>query len=109
MTSGRLIIGVGGHAVSIDAATGTEIWRTKLKGSDIVTVHLAGDRVFAGAGGELFCLDEGSGSLLWRNKLKGLGLGLVAFDSGDSTAAGARITAQRRAAAVAGGAATAGA
>jgi outer membrane protein assembly factor BamB len=110
MKQGTLIIGVGGHAVAMDTATGTELWRTKLKGSDIVTVHLVGDRLFAGAGGELFCLDEDSGSILWRNKLKGLGLGLVAFDTGDSTAAGARITQQRRAAAAAaGGAVAAGA
>jgi outer membrane protein assembly factor BamB len=107
MTTGTLIIGVGGHAVALDPATGTEIWRTKLKGSDIVTIHVVDDRVFAGAGGELFCLDEGSGTILWRNKLRGLGLGLVAFDTGDATAAAARIVAQRRAAAAAGGAAAA--
>lgn len=107
MKSGTLIIGVGGYAVAVDTATGTEFWRTRLKGSDIVTVHVVDDRIFAGAGGELFCLDADSGSIVWRNKLKGLGLGLVAFDSGDSTAAGVRITAQRRAAA--GGAAAAGA
>jgi outer membrane protein assembly factor BamB len=110
MNRGTLIIGVGGHAVAVDPSTGTELWRTKLKGSDIVTIHLVDDRVLAGAGGELFCLDEGSGTILWRNKLKGLGFGLVAFDTGDQTAAAARITAQRRAAAAAGGAAaTAGA
>ena len=106
MRPGVLIIGVGGHAVAIDAATGSELWRTRLKGSDIGTVHVVDDRVFAGAGGELFCLDGDSGSLLWRNKLKGLGLGLVTFDTADSTAAGARIIAQRRAAAAAGVAAT---
>ena len=27
-----LVIGVGGHAVAIDPETGTELWRTKLKG-----------------------------------------------------------------------------
>ncbi len=107
MRPGTVIIGVGGHIVALDAASGTEIWRTKLKGRDIVTVHIVGDRIFAGAGGELFCLDGDSGTILWRNKLKGLGLGLVAFDGCDSTAAGARIVAQRRAAAAAGGAAAA--
>jgi outer membrane protein assembly factor BamB len=90
--------------VSIDSATGTEIWRTKLKGSDIVTVHFVEGRLLAGANGELFCLDASSGSILWRNKLKGLGLGLVAFDSGDSLGAAARIDSQRRAAAAAGAA-----
>lgn len=92
---GQLVIGVGGYAVCLDSATGTEMWRTKLKATSIVTVSVSGNRVFAGAGGELFCLDPGSGNLLWRNKLKGLGLGLVSFNSGDFPAAAAVIDKQR--------------
>ncbi|HYW51710.1 MAG TPA: PQQ-binding-like beta-propeller repeat protein [Gemmatimonadaceae bacterium] len=74
-----LVIGVGSHVVGIDAKTGFELWRTKLKNSSYVTVSRTGDRVHAGAGGELFCLDARTGELLWHNKLKGLGLGIVAF------------------------------
>jgi outer membrane protein assembly factor BamB len=101
MKSSQTIIGVGGHVVAIEVASGTELWRTKLKGSDIVTIDHVGDRILAGAGGELFCLEENSGEILWRNKLKGLGLGLVAFGSGGETVGAARIIEQRRAVAAA--------
>lgn len=96
-----VVIGIGGHAVAIDVTTGTEIWRTKLKSSDTVTIALSAGRVLAGTGGELFCLDRDTGQLLWHNKLKGLGLGLVAFGAAEDAPAGARILAQRRAAAAA--------
>lgn len=79
----QLFVGVGGHLLAIDPATGTERWRTKLKTGSFVTVFLAGKRVYAGAAGELFCLDPASGHILWRNKLPGLGVGVVAF-AGDS-------------------------
>ncbi len=100
LPSNVLFIGVGGHAVAIDAATGTELWRTKLKASSFVTVYQAGTRLFAGAGGQLFCLDPASGSVLWRNPLKGLGMGLVAFTSSASAASAAALQ-EREAAAVA--------
>jgi len=74
-----LIIGVGGHVVAIDPATGDELWRTKLRSSTYVTLSETADRIYAGANGELFCLDRARGNLLWHNKLKGLGLGIVAF------------------------------
>lgn len=96
----NLVIGIGGHAVALDAASGAEIWRTKLKGGDFVTVSLVGRHVFAGAGGELFCLDAAGGQILWRNRLKGLGTGLIAFASTDDAAAVA-AEARRRAAAAA--------
>jgi outer membrane protein assembly factor BamB len=99
-----IYIGIGGHAVAIDASTGTEIWRTRLKGRDIVTVYTAGDRLLAGAGGELFGLDPVGGSILWHNTLKGLGLGLIAFDSGASIAAARHVVQRRRTAAAAGAA-----
>jgi outer membrane protein assembly factor BamB len=102
-----LIIGIGGHAVAVDPSTGSEIWRTKLKGSDFVTVSPAGQQVFAGAGGELFCLDVGTGRILWHNKLKGLGTGVVTFSASDDAAAVAALVTQRRAAAAAAGAASA--
>lgn len=74
-----LYIGVGSHVVAIQAATGEELWRTKIKRSSYMTIHQDGDLLFAGAGGELFCINRLSGTILWHNKLKGLGLGLVAF------------------------------
>ena len=96
-----LVIGVGGHVVRVDATTGAELWRTKVKGNSFVTVSQAPGRVFAGAGGELFCLDEASGRILWRNKLKGLGLGVVAFAASSEIVAAAAEAAAREAAAAA--------
>jgi outer membrane protein assembly factor BamB len=100
-----LIIGIGGHAVGVDAATGAELWRTKLKGGDFVTVHDAGAHVLAGAAGELFCLDTATGQVLWKNKLKGLGTGLITFDSSNDAASVAQLAKRRAAQAAAGAAA----
>jgi outer membrane protein assembly factor BamB len=87
----RLFIGLGGHVVAVDPATGSEVWRTKLKGSDVVTVCLAGRHVYGATKGELFCLDRATGHVLWHNRLKGLGMGIVAFaQSGDEVVAAAR-------------------
>ncbi len=96
-----LVIGIGGHVVAIDPASGTEVWRTRIKRADFVTVQPAGSVVFAGAGGELFCLDATGGQILWHNKLKGLGNGLVTFASSAEAAAAAGLAAKRRAAAAA--------
>jgi len=94
----RLFLGVGGHVVAIDPATGDEIWRTKLKSTTVTTVWSDGKRVYGGAQGELFGLDAASGNLLWHNKLKGLGMGIVAFP-GSSLEAAAAAAAQAAAAA----------
>jgi outer membrane protein assembly factor BamB len=99
-----LIIGIGGHAVGVDPATGAELWRTKLKGGDFVTVHDAGSHVLAGAGGVLFCLEAATGQILWKNNLKGLGMNLITFMSSEDASAVAAL-AKRRAAQVAAGAA----
>ena len=107
--SEALIVGVGGHAVAIDPATGSELWRTKLKSTQFVTVLPTRSQVFAGAGGELFCLDKASGQLLWRNKLPRLGTGLVALGSAIDPAAAAMVAAAQAAAAGAAVAATAAA
>ncbi len=100
-----LTIGIGGHAVGVDLATGTEVWRTKLKGSDFVTVYEAGSHVLAGAGGVLFCLEAGTGKILWKNQLKGLGTGLITFISSGDPAAVAALAKRRSAQAAAGAAA----
>jgi len=89
----RLFVGVGSHLVAIDPATGTEIWRTKLKTASFVTVALAGNHLLGGAGGEVFCLDPSTGKIIWRNRLKGLGIGLVAFSSSTDLAGGAAMAA----------------
>lgn len=99
LKSQSLVVGVGSHAVCINFDTGEELWRTKLKSSSFVTIHLDGARVLAGAGGELFCLDARSGSILWHNKLKGLGLGVVTFAGGPDAVVAAAMQAQRAAAA----------
>ena len=100
-SSDFLLIGIGGHAVAIDRSTGTEIWRTKLKGSSFVTVSMSKGRVHAGAGGELFCLDASDGTLLWRNPLKGLGYGVIAFTGSADIVTNAAAAAAASAAATA--------
>jgi outer membrane protein assembly factor BamB len=98
----RLFIGLGGHVVAIDPATGSEVWRAKLKGSEVVTVCLAGTHVYGATRGELFCLDRATGHVLWHNRLKGLGTGIVAFArSGEEVAAAARAAEAAAAAAAA--------
>lgn len=96
-----LLIGIGGHVVCLDPATGSELWRAKLKGADTVTFSQQDGRIYAGTGGELYCLDAGSGSVLWHNKLKGLGLGLVSFGNEADIAAGDTHARRQRAAATA--------
>jgi outer membrane protein assembly factor BamB len=88
-----VFIGTGGHVVAIDTASGTELWRTKLKSNPLVTVYDAGDRVLAGSGGELFCLDPSSGDILWKNKLKGLGFHVICFSGSSDAATAAAIAA----------------
>jgi outer membrane protein assembly factor BamB len=89
----RIFIGVGGHVVAIDAATGEEVWRTKLKTTNMATVWADGKRVYGGAQGELFCLDPATGDRLWHNRLKGLGMGVVAFPSNSAEVAAAAAAA----------------
>ena len=96
---GTLYLGVGGHVVAIDAATGEEIWRTKLKSTTFTTVWSDGKRVYAGAQGEVFCVDAAAGNVLWLNTLKGLGRGIVAFPGSGLEAAAAVAAAQAAAAA----------
>ena len=74
-----MFVGIKGHVLALDRATGTERWRTKLKGGDFVTLITDGQRLYAGAQGEVFCLDATTGSVLWRNPLKGMGLGLASL------------------------------
>ncbi len=72
-----IYVGIKGHVLALDGATGTERWRTKLKGSDFVHVVSDGHRLFAAVRGELFCLDGATGAVLWNNRLPGMGHGLA--------------------------------
>jgi outer membrane protein assembly factor BamB len=86
-----IFVGIGGYAVAVDRATGSEVWRTKLRGSDFVNVAVEGRDVFASTRGRLYCVDAATGTIKWENELKGLGLGLVGIaGAGAVTAAEAR-------------------
>jgi outer membrane protein assembly factor BamB len=75
--SHAVIVGLRGTVVALDVATGAELWRTALKGSDFVNVTLLNGIAYAATKGELFALDSATGTRLWHNTLKGLGLGLM--------------------------------
>jgi outer membrane protein assembly factor BamB len=75
--SSLLYIGIAGTVLALDRATGKEVWRTELKGSDFVNVVQHDGDLFATAKGELFCLDPSNGKVRWKNQLKGMGRGLI--------------------------------
>ena len=104
--TGVVYVGIGSHVVALDAGSGAEIWKRKLKGSNLVTLHVEGDAVLAGVQGEVFCLDATTGDVRWHNKLKGYGMGIVCFGTSTEVSAAAAIAAQ--AVAVATSAAAAG-
>jgi outer membrane protein assembly factor BamB len=81
-------VGIKGHVLALDSATGKELWRTKLKGADFVHVASDGRRLFASARGEMFCLDGSTGAILWQNRLAGMGLGIATVLPGLSAASG---------------------
>ena len=72
-----IYVGIAGTVLALDRSSGAEIWRTELKGMDIVNVVLDDDRILAATKGELFCLESATGRILWHNKLTGLGWGLM--------------------------------
>lgn len=84
LPSSLVLTGIKGHVIALDRTTGSELWRTKLKGDNFVNLASDGVYIFAGTAGEVFCLDPETGALLWRNPLKGLGLGLVSLLAGAS-------------------------
>ena len=97
--------------MALDRATGTELWRTKLKGTDFVNVAFLDGQLFATTRGEAYCLDETTGHVRWNNRLSGLGWGLVTLASpGDphsgNAAAGAEHGRREKAAAAAAAAAS---
>jgi len=106
-------VGLKAAVIALDRRTGTEVWRTPLKGgvgrsSSFVTLQRDGDILYAGVGGEIWALDPKGGAILWHNPLKGLGYGItnILGDSEDARsnalpAAGAEQLRQAQAAAAA--------
>lgn len=88
-----LFVGIRNSVVALDSRTGAEVWRTKLKGSDFVTVLWDGESLFAANAGEVWGLDHVNGSVRWHNQFKGLGLGLVNLASSRSASSPANVTA----------------
>jgi outer membrane protein assembly factor BamB len=77
-----IFVGIKNSVVALDARTGDELWRTKLRGmTSFVTVLWDGEFLVAATYGEVFGLDWRDGTITWHNKLKGLGLGLVTLAS----------------------------
>ena len=88
-----IYLGIKGTVIALNRATGEELWRTKLKGSDFVNVVLDGNQLYATTKGEIFCLDTTTGEPRWHNKLSGLGLGLISI----ATPSGSQVlTAQEK-------------
>jgi outer membrane protein assembly factor BamB len=98
--SSVIFAGIRGTVVALETSGGTELWRTKLSGSNFVNVVVDGDVVYASTHGELFCLSAASGTLRWKNQLKGLGMGLVTIGvAGQSNLTGAKAQMEADAAA----------
>ena len=76
-----VFVGIKNFVVALNIRTGEEAWRTKLKGSDFVTVLWDGESLVAANAGEVFALDPRSGAVLWHDKLKGMGMGVVSLAS----------------------------
>ncbi len=79
-----IFIGIKGTVVALDRATGSEVWRSELKGKDFVNVVLQDGDLYATTKGELFRLDPATGKIRWQNPLKGLGWGLITIAASGS-------------------------
>ena len=76
-----LYVGIKDVVLALNPADGGEVWRTKLKGGDFVTVLWDGENLFAANYGEVFRLDPASGAIVWKNPMKGLRTGVVSLAS----------------------------
>ncbi len=90
-----LFLGIKGRVLALEPGTGTELWRTRLKGGDFVNVVLTEGRVYAATQGEMFCLDPATGTILWQNPLKGLGTGLITIAVAGTGSQGAVLMRRR--------------
>src|SRR5207249_4236463 len=86
-TAPYVFIGIKGTVLALDRATGEEVWRRPLVGSDFVNVALVDGDLFATARGELFALETSTGEVRWQNLLKGFGRGLLTIAAGSQQAA----------------------
>jgi len=87
-------VGIGGHVVALRRDDGEIAWSVKLRrGGSLVSLLLAGPRLFAVSGGELSCLDATTGKILWHNPLKGFGVGYAMLAGGLDPVAAAALEA----------------
>ena len=86
-TSNFIYLGIKAHVVCINILTGAEVWRTKIKRSQIISIVVEEDTIVAHAGGQLFGIDRTSGKIIWNNNLTGLGYGycFLATENSDSS------------------------
>lgn len=91
---GIVFAGIKGHVVALDKATGSELWRTKVKGASFVSIILDEGRLYASAQGEVVCLDPATGSELWRNRMPKLGYGIASLVSDGAPGSGGAGAAQ---------------
>ena len=108
--SDDLFLGTKGHVVRIRKHDGEEVWRTKLKGSNLVVVVVEPDGLYAYTRGQLWALDADTGEIRWKNNLPGLGYGHGMIASANqvpaaTAAIAAAAAAMHGAAAASGGAA----
>ena len=73
--SDDLFIGSKGHVVRVRKRDGKEVWRTKLRGRNLVVVAVEPDGIFAYTRGWLWALEPDTDAIRWTNKLPGLGYG----------------------------------
>ena len=103
-----VFVALGTHVLALRPDDGTEVWRTKLRGSvfgpSFVALTLEGGKLYAGLEGQVYCLDPATGTLLWHNKLPGTGRGFICFSGGGSGGQAAAAAAQAAAIAAAGAA-----
>jgi outer membrane protein assembly factor BamB len=88
--------GINGCVVALDESTGTQIWKTMLKGREFVNLMLSEDKIYATTKGEIFCLDPGTGQIRWQNPLKGMGRGLVCIAAPGSQAIQAAVIKRKK-------------
>lgn len=107
----QLYLGINGHVVCINKKTGEEIWKTKLKSSQLTNVCYEDGFVYAYSSGHLFCVNAQTGEIAWTNKLPGLGYGycIIATESQNDVVTNASVSSQAATAAARAGAAAAAA
>ena len=76
MSRNHMYIGIKGHVVCLRRTDGTEVWRQKLRGSNITTLLVQDSEIFASTLGYLYALQADTGHIKWENPLKGMGMGV---------------------------------